>query len=79
MTNFRPTALTPIVSKSDDVHVLRVYVDEQTKQFQQIGRGMQNDFKRMTRVFEKFVAPNFPSHDIDATQDSLATNGHSQS
>jgi hypothetical protein len=79
LASLRPVALAPNVSKSDDVHTLRVFVDEQREQFQQLVEGMQNDFKRMTHVFEKFVAPNFPSHNIDATQDSSATNRHSQS
>jgi hypothetical protein len=33
----------------------------------------------MARVFKKSVAPSFPSHDIDATQESSTANGHSQS
>jgi hypothetical protein len=33
----------------------------------------------MTHVFEKSVAPYFLSDDTDATQDSSATNGRSQS
>jgi hypothetical protein len=55
-----------------------VYVDEQREQFQQIVEVMQNDFKRMTHIFEISVAPNGTSHDIDATQDSSPANGHSQ-
>lgn len=35
--------------------------------------------KRMTSVFEKSIAPNFPSHDIDATQESSTANGHPNS
>jgi hypothetical protein len=67
LTSLRPTALAPNVSKFDDVHFLRVYVDEQREQLQQLIGGMQDDFKRMTHIFEKSVILNFPSHDNDAT------------
>jgi hypothetical protein len=33
---------------------------------QQVIRGMQEDYKRMTRAFEKFVVPNFSLYDVDA-------------
>jgi hypothetical protein len=42
---------------------------------------MEEDFRKMKPVFEKSTFPNFPSHDIDAiatTQNSLTTNGYSQ-
>jgi hypothetical protein len=79
MASLSLVALPPNVSKSDDVHALRVYVDEQRKHLQQLVGGMQNDFKRMTHIFEKSLIPNFPSHDIDTTQDSSAANQHPQS
>lgn len=46
LTSLRPAVLTPNVSKFDDVHALRVYVDEQREQFQQLVGDMQNDFKK---------------------------------
>jgi hypothetical protein len=32
--NLWPTALEPTISKFDDVHALKIYVDEQREQFQ---------------------------------------------
>jgi hypothetical protein len=75
-TNLRPATLEPNVSKFDNVHALRVYVDEQREHFHQIVGGIQNDLK-MTHIFKKSVAPNFPSHDINATQESSTANEHS--
>jgi hypothetical protein len=42
---------------------------------------MEETFRKMTHAFEKYVIPNFPSHEIDArttTHNSSAINGHSQ-
>jgi hypothetical protein len=43
---------------------------------QQNIRDMQNDYKRLACVFDKFVVANFPSHEVETrenTRDSSAT------
>jgi hypothetical protein len=51
-------------------------MDEQRDQMQQIIGGMQNDYKRLARTFDKSAVTNFPTHEIESrenTRDSLAT------
>jgi hypothetical protein len=49
---------------------------------QQIIEGMQDDYKRLARAFEKSVVANFPTHE-DGTKENMhnssATNWHDQS
>jgi hypothetical protein len=45
---------------------------------QQVLGGMQEDYRRLARAFEKSIVPNFPSCDVDArngTHNSSAANG----
>jgi hypothetical protein len=49
---------------------------------QHIIGGMQNDYKRLVRAFDKSIIANFPSHEVELgenTRDSLATSCHDQS
>jgi hypothetical protein len=44
-------------------------------------RGMQEDYRRLERVLDKYVVTNFPSHDVESkenTHDSSAANGHAE-
>jgi hypothetical protein len=49
---------------------------------QQIIVGMQNDYKRLVRAFDKSFVINFRSHDVESGEnmrDSSATGCHDQS
>jgi hypothetical protein len=49
---------------------------------QQILGGIQDDYKRLARVFDKSAITNFPLHKVDMrenTRDSSALNWHDQS
>jgi hypothetical protein len=49
---------------------------------QQILGGMQDDYKRLARVFDKSAITNFPLHKVETrenTRDSSALNWHDQS
>jgi transcription initiation factor IIF auxiliary subunit len=69
------------VSKSDDIQSIKQYVDQQQDQVKQQIRGLKT-LRELTRTFEKFVAPSFPSHETSnriSTPSTSATNGDSQS
>ena len=63
LASFRPTASTPKVSETHEIQSLRAYIDEQRDQMQQIIGGMQTDFKRLVRAFDKSIVANFSSHE----------------
>jgi hypothetical protein len=49
---------------------------------QNIIKGMQNDYRRLVRAFDKSTVANFPSHEVELrenTRDSLDTGCHDQS
>jgi hypothetical protein len=49
---------------------------------QQIIGGMQNDYKRLVRAFDKSTIANFPLHEVESggnTRDSSAIGCHNQS
>jgi hypothetical protein len=49
---------------------------------QQILGGVQEDYTRLTRAFDKSIISSFPSHDVqtkDNLQDPSAANGYAQS
>jgi hypothetical protein len=49
---------------------------------QQIIGGMENDYKRLVRVFDKSTVANFPSHEVESgenTRDSSVADCHDQS
>jgi hypothetical protein len=48
---------------------------------QEIVGGMQNDYKRLVRAFDKSTVANFPSHEVESgenTCDSSAADCHGQ-
>lgn len=49
---------------------------------QQIKEGMQDDYKRLARAFDKCTIPNFPMHEVESKEkmhDSSVANCHDQS
>lgn len=82
LASLRPTAATPKVSETNEIQYLRSYKDEQREQMQQIKEGMQDDYKRLARAFDKSTIPNFPTHEVESKEkmhDSSAANCHDQS
>jgi hypothetical protein len=60
LASLRPTTATPNISKTNEIQSLRAYIDEQRDRMQQIIWGMQNNYKRLVRVFDKSTIANFP-------------------
>jgi hypothetical protein len=80
--SLQPAAATPNVSKAIEIQSLRSYIDEQQEQMQQIIGGMQEDYKRLARAFDKSAVTNFPSHEVETRKNTLwssAANWHDQS
>jgi hypothetical protein len=80
--SFRPTPDIPNVSNTNELQSLRNYVDEQREQMQNIIGGMQNDYRRLVRAFDKFSIANFPSHEVELgenTHNTSAIGCHNQS
>jgi hypothetical protein len=63
--SLRPTPEIPNVSNTNELQSLKNYVDEQREQMQNIIGGMQNDYRRLVRAFDKSSIANFPSHDVE--------------
>ncbi len=61
----RPTPDIPNVSNTNELQSLKNYVDEQREQMQNIIGGMQNDYRRLVRAFDKSSIANFPSHEVE--------------
>jgi hypothetical protein len=61
----RPTPDIPNVSNTNELQSLRNYVDEQREQMQNIIGGIQNDYRRLVRAFDKSNIVNFPSHEVE--------------
>jgi hypothetical protein len=61
--SLRPTPDIPNVSNKNELQSLKNYVDEHREQMQNIIGGMQNDYRRLVRAFDKSNIANFPSHD----------------
>jgi hypothetical protein len=77
----RPTPDIPNVSNTNELQSLKNYVDEQRQQMQNIIGGMQNDYRRLVRVFDKYNVASFPSHEVELgenTHNSSATGCHDQ-
>ena len=73
---------TPNVSNINELQSLKAYIDEQREQMQHIVGGVQKDYKRLVRAFDKSTIVNFPSHEVELgenTRDSSATSCHDQS
>jgi hypothetical protein len=80
--SLRPTPDIPNVSNTNELQSLRNYVDEQREQMQNIIGGMQNDYRRLVRAFDKSNIANFPSHEVELggnTRNTSATGCHDQS
>jgi hypothetical protein len=80
--SLQPTPDIPNVSNTNELQSLRNYVEEQREQMQNIVGGMQSDFKRLVRAFDKSNIANFPSHEVELegnTRNTSATGCHDQS
>jgi hypothetical protein len=80
--SLRPTPDISNVSNTNELQSLKNYVDEQRAQMQNIIGGMQNDYRRLARAFDKSNIANFPSHDVELgrnTRNTLATGCYDQS
>jgi hypothetical protein len=80
--SLRPTPDIPNVSNTNELQSLKNYVDEQREQMQNIIRGMQNDYRRLVRAFDKSSIANFPSHEVELegnTRNTSAIGCHDQS
>jgi hypothetical protein len=80
--SLRPTPDIPNVSNTNELQSLKNYVDEQREQMQNIIGDVQNDYRRLVRVFDKSSIANFPSHEVelgDNTRNTSARGCHDQS
>jgi hypothetical protein len=80
--SLRPTPDIPNVSNTNELQSLKNYVDEQREQMQNIIGGMQNDYRRLVRAFDKSSTTNFPSHEVELggnTRNTSAIGCHDQS
>jgi hypothetical protein len=64
LASLRPTPDIPNVSNTNELQYLKNYVDEQREQMQNIIGGMQNDYRRLVRAFDKSSIANFPSKEV---------------
>jgi hypothetical protein len=82
LASLRPATAISKVSETNEIQSLRAYIDEKGDQIQQIIGGMQNDYKRLVRRFDKSTVVNVPSHEFESgenTRDSSAVDWHGQS
>jgi hypothetical protein len=80
--SLQPTPDIPNVSNTNELQSLRNYVEQQREQMQNIIGGMQSDFKRLVRAFDKSNIANFTSHEVELggnTRNTSATGCHDQS
>jgi hypothetical protein len=80
--SLRPTPDIPHVSNTNELQSLKNYVDEQQEQMQNIIGGMQNNYRRLVRAFDKSSIANFPSHEVELGGNKLNTSAigcHDQS
>jgi hypothetical protein len=70
LASLQPTMVTPKVSDTNELQSLKAYIDEQRDQRQQIIGGMQNNYKRLVRAFDKSTITNFPSHEVDLRENT---------
>jgi hypothetical protein len=71
--SLRLTPDIPNVSNTNELQSLKNYVDEQREQMQNIIGGMQNDYRRLVRAFDKSTIANFPSHEIELGENTHNT------
>jgi hypothetical protein len=82
LASHRPITDTPNVSNTNELQSLKAYIDEQREQMQHIVWGIQKDYKRLVRAFDKSIFANFRSHEVELgenTRNSSATVCHDQS
>jgi hypothetical protein len=82
LASLRPTTTTPEVSDTNELQSLKIFIDEQRYQMQNIIGSMQKDYRRIVRAFDKSTVANFPSHKVNLgenTRNSSATSCHDQS
>jgi hypothetical protein len=82
LASLQPTTDTPNVSNTNELQYLKAYIDEQREQMQHIVGGIQKDYKRLVRAFDKSTIANFPLHEVELrenTRNSSATGCHDQS
>jgi hypothetical protein len=80
--SLRPTLDIPNVSNTNELQSLKNYVDEQREQMQNVIGGMQNDYRRLVRSFDKSSISNFPLHEVELggnTRNTSAIGCHDQS
>jgi hypothetical protein len=80
--SLQPTPDIPNVSNTNELQSLKNYVDEQREQMQNIIGGMQIDYRRLVRAFDKSSIVNFPSHEVELggnTRNTSAIGCHDQS
>jgi hypothetical protein len=65
LASLRPITNTPNVSNTNELQSLKAYIDEQREQMQHIVGGIQKDYKRLLRAFDKSTFANFPSHEVE--------------
>jgi hypothetical protein len=66
----------------NELQSLKNYIGEQRDQMQNIIGGMQKDYRRLVRAFDKSTVANFPSHEVELGENTgnlLATSCHEQS
>jgi hypothetical protein len=63
--SLRPTPDIPNVSNINELQSLKAYIDEQREQMQHNVGGIQKDYKRKVRAFDKSTVANFPSHEVE--------------
>jgi hypothetical protein len=81
-SSLRPTPDIPNVSNTNELQSLKNYVDEQREQMQNIIGGMQNDYRRLVRAFDKSSIANFSSHEVELggnTRNTSVIGCHDQS
>jgi hypothetical protein len=79
--SLRPTPDIPNVSNTNELQSLKNYVDEQREQMRSVIGGMQNDYRRLARAFDKSSIANFPSHEVELggnTRNTSAIGCHDQ-
>jgi hypothetical protein len=70
LASLRPATATPKVSETNEIQSLRYYIDEKHDQRQQVLGGMQDDYKRLARAFNKSIVTNFSLHEVETRENT---------
>jgi hypothetical protein len=76
-----PTMDIANVINTNELQSFKAYMNGQREQMQHIIGGIQKDYKRLVRAFEKSIIANFHSHEVELgenTRDSSAIGCHDQ-